>query len=94
MKLWIISRTGHITYDTYDSAVVAAETAHEARTIHPSEMGYIISGGIWCWADNQGFCHTLTNTGGWCDPDDVQVEYLGETDREISGVILASYNAG
>lgn len=28
------------------------------------------------------------------DPSEVTVEYLGVTDRDISGVILASFNAG
>lgn len=31
----------------------------------------------------------------WCQSaDEVTVEYLGTTDRKISGVILASFNAG
>jgi len=31
MKLWIISQSVNRGYDTYDSAVVAAETEEEAR---------------------------------------------------------------
>ena len=79
MKLWIISQTVNNDYDTYDSAVVAAETEEEARLIIPG-------GGT--WADARRY-------GGWAKkPSEVTVEYLGTTDRKISGVILASFNAG
>jgi hypothetical protein len=36
MKLWLISQTGNDDYDTYDSAVVAAESEDDARNVHPS----------------------------------------------------------
>ncbi len=39
MKLWLISQDENRDYDTYDSAVVAAETEEEARSIHPGEYG-------------------------------------------------------
>lgn len=79
MKLWIISQAVNRGYDTYDSAVVAAETEGEARNILPS-------GDNWDEASRYG---------GWASkPSDVNVEYLGETDREIYGVVLASFNAG
>lgn len=35
MKLWKISQADNGGYDTYDSAVVAAETEDEARNINP-----------------------------------------------------------
>lgn len=35
MKLWIISQGENNDYDTYDSAVVAAETREEAKNIYP-----------------------------------------------------------
>jgi hypothetical protein len=35
MKLWLISQDVNNNYDTYDSAVVAAETADEAQRTHP-----------------------------------------------------------
>lgn len=79
MKLWVISQTVNRGYDTYDSAVVAAETEEKARNILPS-------GDDW---------YEASRYGGWAnDPSEVNVEYLGETDREISGVILSSFNAG
>ena len=35
MKLWLISQSVNNDYDTYDAAVVAAETEEEAKKIHP-----------------------------------------------------------
>ncbi len=35
MKLWFIWQTANDGYDTYDSAVVAAETEDEARGTNP-----------------------------------------------------------
>jgi hypothetical protein len=79
MKLWVICQDVNNGYDTYDSAVVAAESEEEARNILP--------GGN-TWADARRY-------GGWASkPSEVIVEYLGETDRKNSGVILSSFNAG
>lgn len=47
MKLYLISQTENDGYDTYDSAVVAAETEEAARQISPSgEFGAQF--GSWC----------------------------------------------
>lgn len=46
MNLYRISQNWNTGYDTYDSAVVAAESEDEARLIHPSEMRYSTSS--WC----------------------------------------------
>lgn len=79
MKLWIISQSVNRGYDTYDSAVVAAETEEEARNILPS-------------GDDWG---EAARYGGWANkPSEVNVEYLGVTDRDISGIIISSFNAG
>ncbi len=37
MKLWLISQDTNEDYETYDSAVVAAETEEGARLTHPGE---------------------------------------------------------
>jgi hypothetical protein len=44
MKLWLISQDFNTGYDTYDSAVVAAETEDDARNMNPSDY----SNGCWC----------------------------------------------
>lgn len=79
MKLWVISQGVNNGYDTYDSAVVAAESEEEARNTLPS-------GGTW---------QEAVRYGEWASkPSEVNVEYLGETDREIRGIVISSFNAG
>jgi len=45
MKLYLISQKVNNGYDTYDSAVVAAESEEAARSMRPSESGW---DGAWC----------------------------------------------
>ena len=83
MKLFLISQNEHTSYDTYDSAVVAAEYIDEARNMDPSgENGELMKWDKKSWA--------------WCSsPDLVKVKYLGEAAVGIKqGVICASFNAG
>lgn len=79
MKLWLISQDENSGYDTFDSAVVAAETEDAARVTMPSEceeFGKAYS--AWCSA-----------------ADKVKVELIGEATPETKpGVIVASFNAG
>lgn len=83
MKLWHISQDNIGGYDTYDSAVVAAETAEVAATIHPSGGKKIPKSDEIFWGD-------WTN-----DPLDVKVKLLGDAVPETKeGVICASFNAG
>ena len=79
MKLWHISQTENGGYDTYDSAVVAAETEDAARVTMPSENeGFGKAYGAWC-----------------SGPDKVTVELIGEAvEGTKAGVICASFHAG
>jgi len=79
MKLYLISQTVNNCYDTYDSAVVRANTPDEARMIHPG-------GSPW---DGKG-----REYGLWCNSKDVNVECIGESKHKIIGVVLTSFNAG
>ena len=91
MKLWKIWQDQNTGYDTFDSAVVAAESAERARFIHP-EM------------DNAfGLSNPPTyeeiweiEPGSWApEPAYVVVEYLGEAREGLEeGVVCASFNAG
>lgn len=83
MKLWLISQRANGGYDTYDSAVVAAETEEDAKATHPDGRRFDPT----CPRGWQGLY------GTWANPSDVAAEYIGETDRE-AGVICASFNAG
>lgn len=80
MNLYLISQTININYDTYDSAVVAAESEEAARMTHPNEEAN--------W-DGKEYKY-----GTWCNANDVTVKYIGKAAEGISGVICASFNAG
>ena len=82
MYLWLISQTMNQDYDTYDSAVVAAETIKKARYTSPSEF---------CenW-DGKAVAYD-----SWCAADYVKVTLLGlAIEGTKPGVICASFNAG
>jgi hypothetical protein len=85
MKLWLISQDENEGYDTFDSAVVAAETAHEAKCIHPSNLFPKPSEQ---WKD-------LRYSDWASSPDKVSAKYIGEAAENIPpGPICSSFNAG
>lgn len=80
MKIYLIKQDINTMYDTYDSAVVVAESEDDARTIHPSNHSDSWSSNTW----------VLKN-----EIDKIEVTYIGEADiTQNRGVILASFNAG
>ena len=83
MKLFLISQKQSNHYDTFDSAVVAALTAEDAKAIHPDGCGEPPSD----W-----------NNDGWWDwamPEHVHAEHIGRALKGTqAGVICASFNAG
>jgi hypothetical protein len=84
MKLWLISQTKNQDYDTYDSAVVAANIEEEARKMHPRDGKDIDP-------KTDAFCGST-----WVEsPDDVTCEYIGKAKEGTEkGVVCASFNAG
>lgn len=81
MKLWLISQSANNGYDTYDSAVVAAESEDAARMTHPSNQ--------------EGWDGKRERYGTWSSADQVKVEFIGEAKPDTKpGVICASFNAG
>lgn len=82
MNLYLISQDVNTGYDTFDSAVVAAETEEEAKTIHP--------------ADYNSDEPVTENTGDvWSPLSKVQCKLLGTAiESTEKGVICASFNAG
>lgn len=79
MKLYLISQDVYTGFDTYRSAVVAAENENDARDMHPN--GTVL------------LSEDLDN-GGWpTNPKYVDAEYLGETTKE-KGVICADFRRG
>lgn len=104
MNLYLISQDINVAYDTYDSAVVAAESEQDARTMHPSEFVTHVTNNLWMGtyantAPTKAGIEYDTENGGfgsWVEYsgiDQIKVEYLGETHKE-RGIILASFNAG
>jgi len=79
MNLYLISQSVNTEYDTYDSAVVAAPSEEVAKLMHPD-------GGLATSKFDPLNCT-------WCEPKDVDVQYIGETTLPKS-VICASFNAG
>lgn len=92
-KLWLVKRTDRIWYDEYDSIVVAADTEEEALYTHPYKelKANIVEGNFfnWVWASSGDAYYDSS----W-NPKNLTVEYIGTTDRDIKGVVLASFNAG
>lgn len=79
MKLYLLSQTENNGYGTYDSAVVAAESEHLAKQIHPG---------------NPKKLNDLRDTWP-ISLEHISCEYLGEAvEGTKKGVICASYNAG
>ena len=85
MFLYKISQDVNIGYDTYDSAVVCAESEDDARMINPARYS---CGNYEEWdGENDDFL--------WCGAKDVKVEIIGIASRVLPrGVVVASYNAG
>jgi hypothetical protein len=83
MKLWLISQNVNNDYDTFNAAVVAAETEAEARNIHPNGQSV---------EDNDELDNWIYS---WVSPNEVTVIYLGKAATITNrGVILASFRAG
>ena len=84
MKLFKIYQNINTGYDTFDSAVVVANSAEEAQKIHPND-----SSGDFSMYDNWV-----------ARPDLVELIYLGEVvgepDEHVypGAIICASFNAG
>jgi len=79
MNLYLISQSVNNNYDTYDSAVVAAKSEDDARSMHPS--GCTNLNGKTIWFDT------------WCSKEDVNVKLIGTAADGVSGIICKSYNA-
>ena len=84
MKIFRLHQNINTSYDTYDSAVVVADSAEEAQKIHPNGAS----------GDFSMYDSWVAR------PDLVTVTYLGEIvgepERDIypGAIICASFNAG
>lgn len=95
MKLWLIYQNVNNGYDTYDSAVVAAESEELAKCTFPSEciLKRTWNGSSWTYQSLDGSVRA-DNYRDWTAPDNVQVEFLADGYSGPAGVICSSFNAG
>ena len=91
MNLWLISRTDEGGWDTYDSAVVVAESADAAAKTYPDPDASIVWGeGGWQYGDGR-----QVTTGAWVFPSKVAVKLLGTAAAGMKpGAVVGSFNAG
>jgi hypothetical protein len=97
MKLWLISQDVNRGYDTYDSAVVAAETEDEARRIHPaSHYEWDDARRVWFTTYADGERREHKECWDWVsDIECVSALCIGEAAEHVEkGVVCASFNAG
>ena len=98
MNLYLISQDINTGYDTYDSAIVAAESEQAAREIHPSGFVTHVTNNKWMgtYSCEPKTEYEFESSDSWVCFSDINlitVELIGETSKE-KGVILASFNAG
>ena len=80
MNIYLISQSENGGYDTFDAAVVIAESEEAARNIHPSSWNTD-------WSDKWD--------RSWASkPELVAVKLIGTAINKDAGLILASFNAG
>ncbi len=99
MKIFLISQTAKQGYDTYDSAVVVAESAEEAATIYP---GWDEDNSYRYYDDDEQFIPFLKDEDNrlprdWArDPALVNVVEIGEAAGgwKKFDIVCASYSAG
>lgn len=84
MNIYLISQDVNNDYDTFDSAVVIAESKEEARMIHPTWTGTI-----------KPWDGIATEFSSWCDAKDVKVKLIGQASNITKQTIICtSFNAG
>lgn len=99
MNLYKISQDVNDDWDTFDSAVVVAESAEEAKKIIPYFTNSDIS-----TLNNFQFLDLIygdrDSTDMWAKPEDVKAELIGIADKNfldsLNGrtTVVASFNAG
>jgi len=93
MNLYLLSENESKGWDTYDSAIVAAESEEEARKICPSGM-YEWNDG-WVYHPDALYGSRRRRSDWANDIANISVKLIGVADPTVArGVILASFSAG
>jgi hypothetical protein len=98
MNLYLLQRKDFVDYDEYDSCVVVAATAEDAKYICPSEYS------VWNkelqkygFEMHDGTIEYRDRTyHGWDEPDNLLVVLIGKANDTFKegDIICASFNAG
>lgn len=91
MNLYRLTQSRNNGWYTYDSAIVAAESSEEARTILPSPFYFYDDAFYYMYKNQEPKVENIDPS--WCHPRYVKVQDLGKTELD-RGLILASFNAG
>ena len=96
MNIYLLEQDYVDGYDTYDSAVVIAENADEAKYIHPSSFVTHVSDDKWMGTFSKGgeYEHDTDCWPKYSDVDQIKVTCLGESTATKSRLVLSSFNAG
>lgn len=90
--LWLISQDVNGGYDTFDSAVVVAETEQQAKETFPGDYPHVWKVDAW-YHDNGD--KVDTRYGCWATPDQVTARYIGVARPSLPiGSVISSFNAG
>lgn len=82
LMIYVIKQGKVRGYDTYDAAVVIAESKEEARRMHPS-------------GDNDQWRTEIWRRSWVTDPEDVEVERIGvAVIGSRKGVVVSNYKGG
>ena len=81
MNIYLITSKQGFSYDTYDSAIVIAKDAQEAKKIHPNGYNTIPK-------------DSLKDHTWPIYPKDITAKKVGTTTIKTPQVLLASFNAG
>jgi hypothetical protein len=97
MNIYLMSQVLNDDYDTYDSVVVAAKSAEDARTIHPNPWVTHIKNNEWMGTYVNGGEYEK-NSSEWVvfnDISEIKVKVIGKANASLErGVINSSFNAG
>ena len=98
MNLYLISQDSNIGYDTFDSAVVVAETEDQARRVSPSNFyEWSDEHNSWMFRYNDGTRTPEKHSHDWVsDLTKIEVSLLDTALPSLKAeeVVCASFNAG
>lgn len=90
MNLYLISQKENNDWDTYDSAVVVAESEDQARHVHPR-------GRLFDPSEKDEYYRWDYAFGCWASsPDKVDAKFVGVAAENLQAgyIVCASFNAG